>query len=809
MSVASLLQYRHLRDTALEFVSTSSATDTAPQFVAGSNILTSYKGYFERRPGFPTSGFESSPTTFTAPRRTFAWRRWGGQFYIMLCDVKATTSVVYKLAVGVDASFVSIFTSNSTEPFDFVVSNNFLFFGNGLDMKKWDGTTVTKWGIGAPSIGNTGACSPVSGVSTGTGPAWTNPGNITVQDGANATNSIGGNVLGAHQTDHQEFTAALTGFNFAGGAPGFSIPTGDTILGILVEVYANITEAGGTLNTAVNFIQAYLAKAGIGVGNINQVAIFPGVAAQYYPLGGSTDLWGSTWTPADVNGATFGTTAVGSALWNNITSSNLTESTISWNVDHIRVTIYYSGSVAPSTSTSGTGITAATGWQYVYCYYNSTTGHVSSPSAASVSTGAVTNKTVNVTVTASTDPQVDKIRIFRTTDGGGGQYFEITQSPVANASAAYPDTTPDVSLSTVTAPTGGFNDPPPNSRGFVWFANRIWMFKDNKVYATDWEEQNIGVPEESCVSGPAGNFWSYDAEVTGLSVASDGVIIFLAGAVRKIDGDSLDTFRRTTISIGIGCRERATICRLGNVTAFLANTNSIWMTDSASMREISKYVQSTIDGIDHSKASMSFHVQGQNRWLILLDRGHQQSLVYDIEKQYWMPPWSVYGYSLHSGETSEGSWNLMMGHSSGKMLTMSPTTYTDNAVAYSASVVTNLWPMVPEHQADPESSQTLDAIYPQQPGKRAYMQYVGLETNTIQPDTVSVMTDDAPNAGTYIDITATAKDPELRKPGTALIEKWYYARGPGAKRVSLGFTWAAAATNFNCYNITMAYRDVS
>jgi hypothetical protein len=76
--------------------------------------------------------------------------------------------------------------------------------------------------------------------------------------------------------------------------------------------------------------------AGIQVGNNN--AILPGSilgnawpdADTYQTYGGSSDLWGTTWTPSTVNHAGFGMELQADAL-NSIAS-----------IDHIRITVYYS-----------------------------------------------------------------------------------------------------------------------------------------------------------------------------------------------------------------------------------------------------------------------------------------------------------------------------------------------------------------------------------------------------------------------------------------------------------------------------------
>lgn len=797
-NVADTLLERHFRNTAFPFITAPAPTDTAPKYVAGSNLMTSYKGYTERRPGFDV-GLEPTPTTFTdSVVRTFTWRRWGGTFFIMLCT-SGTVAKVWKLAIGTDASFGLIWTSASAEPFDFVVSNNFCFFGNGTDMKKFDGTTVTKWGIAAPNVSPpAGPTLPTSGTTSGS-PVWINPGRITAADGSDATVSLTG------PTATKNLTYVVTTGNLIGSTFGFSVPSTATIIGIQVEIKGSVGDIPLLHRPSTVSFVGQLMKAGAAVGNAESVALVLNAADTSVFLGGSTDLWGSTWAPADINAAGFGVTAFGQAAFP--LQAGQTGDTTNWAADYYKITVFFTDSAAgaPTTSTSGTGITATTGWQYVYCYMNSVTGHVSSPGAPSASTGPVANKTVNVSVAASTDPQVDKIRIFRTTDGGGGIFFEIAGGPFANATTSYPDTTTDANLSLITAPTFGFNDPPPNMKGMVWFANRIWGFNNATVFFTDWEEMNIGTPEEGSVSGPAGNFWNFSNEVTGLSVAQDGVIIFCAGHIYKIDGDSLDTFRRTIIADGLGCRQRATITRLGGLTAFLANTNSVWTTDSTSLTEISADIQPTLDNIDHTQASATFHIQGQYRWLLLCDQGHSQTLAYDVNTQKWMPPWTIVGQGFSSGETSVGTYTLLMGQqTSNKMLQMIPGQFTDNGSTYSTSGTLNLIPLVNEHLSS--GSPIIDLFYPQAPGHVSYLEYVGMETNAVLPTTVKFLADDDPATGVYTDITANIKDAPLKAQGTNILDKWYYARKPTCKRISVQMNWAAAATNHKLETLSFAYR---
>lgn len=774
-NVADALQYRHLRNTALPFITATAPTSTEPNFVAGSNVLTSYKGYVERRPGFAT-GWETAPTTFTGTiKRVFTWRRWGAQFYIMLCAVD-TVAKVYKLSLGVDASFSLIWTSASAQPFDFVTSNNFCFFGNGTDMKKFDGVTVSNWGIAigsvnniiGPTIAGTGADS-----SLGAGYiAWTNPANVTSTI-ADATVSL----------SHFQSSDNLVASNF-----GFAVPAGNTILGIQVTINTSASVSGALMNASLN-------KAGSLSGTVKQLSL-PTTRGDI-TFGGTSDLWATTWTPGDINQSGFGVNL----------EAIVAPGTTAYTVRNVRITVLSLG--GPSVSVSGSAGTFAAangGYQYVFCYSNQATGHISSPTPASSATGNFAAKlNVGITVTASTDPQVTNIRLFRTTDGGGGIYFEVSGSPYPNSSGTVTDNTADASLSVITAPTFGFNDPPTAQRGFVWFANRIWGFNNATVYFTDWEEMNIGVPEEASVSGSSGNFWNFDSEVTGLSIAQDGVIIFTAGSIYKIDGDSLDTFRRTTIAKGIGCRNNATITRLGGLTAFLANTNSIWTTDSTSLQELSANIQPNIDGIDHSQASMAFHIQGQNRWLLLCDPSHNQTLPFDVNTQQWMPPWTIVPSACISGETTPGNWDLLIGdNTSKKMLQLTPSAYLDNGSSYAASFTTNLIPIVNEHMSN--ANPVIDLYYPQAPEHVAYLEYLGMDSNAVLPTTVKFLIDEDPATGTYTDITANVKDAPLKTQGVNILDKWYYSRSTTGKRCSTQVNFAAANSNFKVYTYTYAYR---
>lgn len=132
--------------------------------------------------------------------------------------------------------------------------------------------------------------------------AWTNPGNITAEDNTWATAS-----LSATQVSHY-----LKGLN---SAPFTFISGAATINGIEVDITRN--RQAGIGNIKDNIVK--LVKGGSVVGNNNASAtIWPSVTDVLVTYGSSSDLWGTTWTAADVNATDFGavlsaTNAVGSA----------------------------------------------------------------------------------------------------------------------------------------------------------------------------------------------------------------------------------------------------------------------------------------------------------------------------------------------------------------------------------------------------------------------------------------------------------------------------------------------------------------
>ena len=140
--------------------------------------------------------------------------------------------------------------------------------------------------------------------SSFTGSGWGSPSNAAANDGSFATISLGEGMTSSY----------LTGTGY-----GFLVPNTATITGIKIEVDAVLNQADLYANTV---------KGGSVVAGSKLGSTFND---EYLVFGGDTDLWGTSWTPADINASNFG--AAISAYGYEFGSSAA--------VDHIRVTVYY------------------------------------------------------------------------------------------------------------------------------------------------------------------------------------------------------------------------------------------------------------------------------------------------------------------------------------------------------------------------------------------------------------------------------------------------------------------------------------
>ena len=155
---------------------------------------------------------------------------------------------------------------------------------------------------------------------------WSNPNNAKVEDGAFA--QITGAGYGATSD-------TLRCSNF-----GFAIYSGATITGIKVGI-KRYQAAGFSINDYV----LQLAKTGSLVGTNNNGTAWSGSLGWAY-FGGDGNMWGTAWTPADINNSGFG-------VWNSV-GQEFTPGDGVFNVDAVTIQVFYTGGGGGSLSASNT-----------------------------------------------------------------------------------------------------------------------------------------------------------------------------------------------------------------------------------------------------------------------------------------------------------------------------------------------------------------------------------------------------------------------------------------------------------------------
>lgn len=160
---------------------------------------------------------------------------------------------------------------------------------------------------------------------------WATPGAVTADDGGAASAS------GLNSTTPSRNSQRLEATSF-----GFSVPTGATIDGIVVEIERHRTAADAVRDRVVRLL-----KAGAVTGDDKATATSWATSPTIDSYGASSDLWGTTWTPAEVNASGFGLgLQAGNDLAGNATAQ----------VDFIRITVHYTEaaggvSLTPATET--------------------------------------------------------------------------------------------------------------------------------------------------------------------------------------------------------------------------------------------------------------------------------------------------------------------------------------------------------------------------------------------------------------------------------------------------------------------------
>ena len=157
------------------------------------------------------------------------------------------------------------------------------------------------------------SCASVAGIGTVN---WANPARAISSNNSFATATVDGTT---------SRYLRCTGYNFA-------IPTGATINGVTVRVErrSNRITDGGSKDAAMRLV-----KAGVIGATDRSTATLYTTTDVIEAHGGAADLWGTTWTAAEINAASFGAAFAA-------TKASAAGPSHSVSVDHVQISVDYS-----------------------------------------------------------------------------------------------------------------------------------------------------------------------------------------------------------------------------------------------------------------------------------------------------------------------------------------------------------------------------------------------------------------------------------------------------------------------------------
>ena len=169
-------------------------------------------------------------------------------------------------------------------------------------------------GPNSPTVANS--------MPTPNGSIWNTPNNVFISDGNTASALLTAYPSCAGNNCFYSQPLRSAGY-------GFAIPGTATIVGIVAEVQRrNINNPVTVKDSTVKIM-----KAGIPVGTNHASFAAWTLTLTYASYGSPTDLWGTTWTPAQINNANFG-------LYFTVRDTGSGQPGAP-QVDHIRITVYY------------------------------------------------------------------------------------------------------------------------------------------------------------------------------------------------------------------------------------------------------------------------------------------------------------------------------------------------------------------------------------------------------------------------------------------------------------------------------------
>jgi hypothetical protein len=469
---------------------------------------------------------------------------------------------------------------------------------------------------------------------------------------------------------------------------GFNIPAGASILGISVRAYRGTNRAN-----AVSDVTVKLLKAGVATGNNKAAAGFwPQILWNAYniPLnggisityGGPTDLWGASWTPSDINNATFGVEFIAHQGSTKTTSAGITYQNRP--TQPVVVTVYYSagtslsgavyaqvildsngnlqrvktagtsGGSAPTWSTTiggtttdggitweciGTGnqLPVLFGWNYAYGFHGSgATNHLSTLSPQLFVNAPIVGTGVQIKGIGSDDTQVDRNDLYRTADGGSLLlYNQSTTNVNSSTTWSITDSTADSGLNfLLLGPIANANDPPPTGMTLIaYYMGRMWGAVGNKLFFSAGPD---------CVNGdgnqawPPANVFVFNGPINSLNPTTQGLVVIDSKNLNVIfGGPQTLTFWQATLKSNFGTLSPNCVAQESDEIVMYTTQKQLFAFSPSDKNEVGFNVADLLASTFAASTSyVAIHRNGQDQGLFICD-GSANSLRFNMSAEAW------------------------------------------------------------------------------------------------------------------------------------------------------------------------------
>lgn len=704
--------------------------------LSGQNAELSVRATLQRACGFIQY---NTNTVSGIQQRYYAFQQVSSGTLFPIVD---TTTGVFYVPSG-SASPTSLITKTQSKQSSFFGVGNYLYIGNPEFSNKWDGGSpqgVTKWGIAI--AGQTGSVSAYAGTGAdgGGGLVWANP--TRVQGAPDSSFSTNAFTAAAHTVVTSN---GLNATNY-----GFAITSTNSIVGVQVTL-TGLVDVAANASISVQLLSNG-AVIGTAKGNVN-----PPTASAAMVFGSSSDLWGATFTPSAVNSSTFGVQITGTIV--NAGNSPVTRT---FSIDSAQISISQSG--GPTVTLVAGTLTATQGFQYVLCYGNSVDGNISNPSLVSASIKPV-GQGVQISLTASTDPQVNQIRVFRTTDTGtGAVLFELPTSPYPNTTQNVTDNAADTALQVTQAVVAGtlnFSPPPAGLVNIEWYAGRLWGSVGNLLYFSAGPDNTpMG---KGTSNWPPGNAFELPTQIVKLCALNggNGMLAVTLDGIHVVQGISNPGFTVNKWLSDIGARQQNAVDTDGSNIYIFTSDRQFLRISSQGIEELSQAISDQTDLLDPTQVYVCQHRSGSQDSRIFLGDGSTTIYPYNLMMGGWEPkrvPADGGGAgALGSIEISPGIWKMLKGDTRANQLALQrdQNTFSDNGVNYTWNAVFGNIPL-----ADPTQLANVESLVLRM-SSAGSVPAVGILPNDI--------------SGTFIQLAPPIDEPpEGSQPPTGHQAKKYY-----------------------------------